>query len=367
MEPLPPQPLSTGTGSASESAAAAPPAPAAPEISGPDTSGGGTAEAEAKQGVATDGEEAALLQACNDERDELFIKYLWDGGTTVVWRDVGGELTQIERELVPDITQISEGYPTGKICPFVPSPAARTTRLAQLVGITADDVVLDVGCGDGRVLLHLASTVGCRCIGTDIDAELIEDATAAGRAAGPAVAALLEYAVEDFMQVLSVPAVYEANVDNVQPKGPNHLARVASTSQVGLADRICSAGVSCILVYLIGDALAELHGPLRTAARDLGSAAAAAVRMATQVYHYDTPAVPLLDDRCAAAGSCANPALSSPTARLCSAFARPWKLRMYRLAVFADTRVSTDPARVKAAGTGSCVLETDGDMESSLT
>ena len=32
-------------------------------------------------------------------------------------------------------------------------------RLAGFAGITQDDVVLDVGCGDGRALLHLASTL----------------------------------------------------------------------------------------------------------------------------------------------------------------------------------------------------------------
>ena len=46
-------------------------------------------------------------------------------------------------------------------------------RLAGFAGITKDDVVLDVGCGDGRSLLHLASTVGCRGVGIDIDEELV--------------------------------------------------------------------------------------------------------------------------------------------------------------------------------------------------
>ena len=31
------------------------------------------------------------------------------------------------------------------------------------------DVVLDLGCGDGAILLNIALAVGCKCIGYDID------------------------------------------------------------------------------------------------------------------------------------------------------------------------------------------------------
>lgn len=34
--------------------------------------------------------------------------------------------------------------------------------------LKSDDVVLDVGCGDGRVLVALAKALGCRGIGVDI-------------------------------------------------------------------------------------------------------------------------------------------------------------------------------------------------------
>lgn len=34
--------------------------------------------------------------------------------------------------------------------------------------ISSDDVILDVGCGDGRVLVTMAKILGCRGIGIDI-------------------------------------------------------------------------------------------------------------------------------------------------------------------------------------------------------
>jgi hypothetical protein len=51
--------------------------------------------------------ERTPLERCNDERDELFCTYLWDGGTELVWAQGGdGALVQVEREIVPDITRI---------------------------------------------------------------------------------------------------------------------------------------------------------------------------------------------------------------------------------------------------------------------
>ena len=58
----------------------------------------------------TDEDCRTALEACNDERDELFCKYLWDGGTELVWaEDERGALVQVERTVVPDITRIVDG------------------------------------------------------------------------------------------------------------------------------------------------------------------------------------------------------------------------------------------------------------------
>eukprot|EP00550_Attheya_septentrionalis_P007323 CAMPEP_0198294024 /NCGR_PEP_ID=MMETSP1449-20131203/20129_1 /TAXON_ID=420275 /ORGANISM="Attheya septentrionalis, Strain CCMP2084" /LENGTH=165 /DNA_ID=CAMNT_0043993831 /DNA_START=118 /DNA_END=612 /DNA_ORIENTATION=- len=48
---------------------------------------------------------------------------------------------------------------------------------ARLAQVTKEDVVYDVGCGDGRVLIHLASNTDCRhLIGIEIDADRAEEA-----------------------------------------------------------------------------------------------------------------------------------------------------------------------------------------------
>ena len=139
-------------------------------------------------------------------------------------------------------------------------------RLAGFAGITKDDVVLDVGCGDGRSLLHLASTVGCRGVGIDIDEELVGTARCAARAA--VAQAQFEQGVVRF-EVADMCTALERYL----------------------------AGVSVILLYLIADALVLLHPHLRAALRSHGDAGR--VRVVTQVYHYDFEAQrtrPLADD-----------------------------------------------------------------------
>ena len=46
-------------------------------------------------------------------------------------------------------------YPDGWICPFLPSPVVRARRLGALLPLRAADHVLDIGCGDGVVLVEV--------------------------------------------------------------------------------------------------------------------------------------------------------------------------------------------------------------------
>ena len=65
----------------------------------------------------------------------------------------------------------SEGRRLG---PFLATPDELVPELAEVAGITADDHVVDLGCGDGGVLRTLARTIGCRTTGIEIDARLVE-------------------------------------------------------------------------------------------------------------------------------------------------------------------------------------------------
>ncbi|MFO7302640.1 MAG: methyltransferase domain-containing protein [Acidobacteriota bacterium] len=68
---------------------------------------------------------------------------------------------------------------------FVPTREAVATAMMKLAGVTADDVVYDLGCGDGALLIA-AARLGARAVGIDIDPQRIKEATEKVREAGVA-------------------------------------------------------------------------------------------------------------------------------------------------------------------------------------
>jgi hypothetical protein len=70
---------------------------------------------------------------------------------------------------------------------FVPSEQDNVERMLKLAQLRDDDVVVDLGSGDGRIVLTAAKmNPKLRGWGVDIDPKLVEEANAAARAAGVA-------------------------------------------------------------------------------------------------------------------------------------------------------------------------------------
>jgi precorrin-6B methylase 2 len=52
---------------------------------------------------------------------------------------------------------------------FVPTPHDVVEAMLELVRVQKSDVVYDLGCGDGRIVVAAAKKYGCRAVGCDID------------------------------------------------------------------------------------------------------------------------------------------------------------------------------------------------------
>jgi precorrin-6B methylase 2 len=52
---------------------------------------------------------------------------------------------------------------------YIPTPEDVVDRMLRLAAVTKDDVVYDLGCGDGRIVIAAARKYGCRAVGVDID------------------------------------------------------------------------------------------------------------------------------------------------------------------------------------------------------
>jgi SAM-dependent methyltransferase len=58
------------------------------------------------------------------------------------------------------------------------------TAMLKLAGVTKNDVVYDLGCGDGKIVIAAARDFGARGVGIEIDPERVKAANAAVKAAG---------------------------------------------------------------------------------------------------------------------------------------------------------------------------------------
>lgn len=81
------------------------------------------------------------------------------------------------------------------LAPYVPTPDDVVDRMLALAEVTRTDVVIDLGCGDGRIPIRAARKYGARGIGVDIDPVRIAESRANAKAAG--VEHLTEFRVED--------------------------------------------------------------------------------------------------------------------------------------------------------------------------
>lgn len=70
--------------------------------------------------------------------------------------------------------------------PFVPSPQVVVDEMLRLGNVTKDDFVMDLGSGDGRILITAAKKFGARGLGVDLDEVLVYQSEAAAQSAGVA-------------------------------------------------------------------------------------------------------------------------------------------------------------------------------------
>ena len=85
------------------------------------------------------------------------------------------------------------------LAPFVPTPQDVVDRMLELAGVTESDVVYDLGCGDGRIVITAAREYGARGVGVDIDPQRIAEANANAEAEG--VQHLVTFIEQDAMTV----------------------------------------------------------------------------------------------------------------------------------------------------------------------
>ncbi len=90
------------------------------------------------------------------------------------------------------------------LAPYVASSEMIAEEMLRLASVGREDVVYDLGSGDGRIVILAARVWGARGIGFELDADLVRRATENARRAG--VAHLVEFRQQDVLTVDLSPA-----------------------------------------------------------------------------------------------------------------------------------------------------------------
>lgn len=88
--------------------------------------------------------------------------------------------------------------PTESDVPYVPTPEPVVDRMLELADVGPDDVVYDLGSGDGRIVIRAARKYGARGVGIEIDPELVKEARQNAKNAG--VSDLVEFRQGDLFK-----------------------------------------------------------------------------------------------------------------------------------------------------------------------
>ena len=117
-------------------------------------------------------------------------------------------------------------------CPLVRSPSRVIDTALALAQVSPSDVLLDLGCGDGRMLVRCAESLGARAVGVDVNPYCIERSRAAAKRACV-----------------------------------SHLVTVINHDLLTMDSHPCFADVSVVYVYLVPKAIDALQPLLRQAVK----------------------------------------------------------------------------------------------------
>ena len=149
------------------------------------------------------------------------------------------------------------------ISPYSPCAATRIPHIFNALKLKKEDIICDLGCGDGRVLIEASCRYDCRVLGLEVDEKLIGACERNSVLAGERVCKNSSFALRNIMEL---PEDWFLNPNTELSNG-----------------KIFNDRITCCLIFITGHGLCEISPWLHKAWRMAGN-----VRVCTCVESLDT-------------------------------------------------------------------------------
>jgi SAM-dependent methyltransferase len=113
--------------------------------------------------------------------------------------------------VAPDLARLGSRPPlaqflkdSSSLAPFLSTPQNVVEEMLRMARVGKDDLVYDLGSGDGRIVITAAKLYGARGVGFEVDEKLVRESQERVRREG--VAELVEFRQQDVMTVDLSPA-----------------------------------------------------------------------------------------------------------------------------------------------------------------
>lgn len=134
--------------------------------------------------------------------DTVTVKYVWEPNNyTKITRTRKLKVADVKSPVAVDMREEDKkNNPDDIVVRYVPTPDDIVEAMCKLGSVSKTDVVYDLGCGDGRMVITAVKQFHAkRGVGVDIDKKLVEECKENAKKAG--VEKLVEFRVGDVLKI----------------------------------------------------------------------------------------------------------------------------------------------------------------------